>query len=138
MELELKHLAPYLPYKLELLIESEAGSSEPNIEQLKAIDTEINMVNFGWGNAKELSEIKPLLRPLSQLTEEIEHNGEKFVPMEEIDNYHNFSMLRTGDLKTDPLRYPYTIVEALISWHFDVFGLIEAGLAVELTDKTTK
>lgn len=53
MELEIKHIAPYLPYKLKFLMMGDSNSKEPNIDELKAIDTGINMLNFdfgdGWG-----------------------------------------------------------------------------------------
>jgi hypothetical protein len=67
-QLTLEHLAPYLPYGLKIL--------------------------NGWGDIKKLNysylddenngfinHVKPILRPLSDLTEEIEHNGVKFVPI---------------------------------------------------------
>jgi len=131
MNLELKHLAAYLPYGLKFYESEMERTSELvslSMHEITLHDDEFGMLRLDITDRQ----IKPFLRPLSQLTEEIEHNGEWFVPMEEIDNYHNFSMLRTADLKTDPTRYPYTVVEALISWHFDVFGLIDQKLAVEL------
>ena len=75
-----------------------------------------------------------ILRPLSELNEEIEHNGEKIVPIEEIGYHHNFSMLNTDQIISDPKRYPFTVVQALLSWHFDVHGLIEKGLAVSMKE----
>ena len=67
MELQLEHLTPYLPYKLQFLMESEPESKEPNIDELKSIDVRLKMVNFGWGNAKNLTEIKPMLKSISKL-----------------------------------------------------------------------
>ena len=49
--LNVEHLAPYLPYGLTFLMESEPDSKEPNIDELKSIDVGLKMVNFGWGNA---------------------------------------------------------------------------------------
>ena len=73
---------------------------------------------------------KPILRPLSQLTQEIEHNGESFIPMDVL-----YELFRKTDLfyfdKTNLFRNPYEIIEKLIEWHFDVFGLINDGLAIE-------
>ena len=65
-KLELKHLAPYLPYGLN------------GIHGDKRID--FNSANI-WVFTLNA---KPIFRPLSDLTKEIEHNGEKFVPMEVI------------------------------------------------------
>ena len=121
-KLELKHLAGYLPYKLKL------------------IDDKPKVMNAFCGHSKNWCSIeyaikmqrKPILRPLSDLTKEIEVNGEKFVPLDELWKYHNFSAMRWGDIETDPTRYPYTIVEKLLEWHFDIHGLIEKGLAIDI------
>ena len=67
MELKIEHLTPYLPYKLEFLMASESESKDPNIDELKSIDVGLKMVNFGWGNAKALTEIRPLLKSISKL-----------------------------------------------------------------------
>jgi hypothetical protein len=121
--LELKHLSAYLPYGLKIGHKSGAKS--------------IHILHHGNGIGS-ISHIltsdlyKPILRPLSDLTKEIEVNREKFVPIEMLDNYHNFSIIRWNDIETDPTRYPFTIVQKLIEWHFDIFGLIEAGLAIDI------
>jgi len=51
--------------------------------------------NLGWEEDDVfLEEVKPILRPLSDLTKEIEVNGEKFVPIErllDIETKHNWS-----------------------------------------------
>ena len=51
---------------------------------LHCIDNGIGLVNFGWGDAKNIDEVFPIARPLSYLTKPIEHKGEKFVPMVEL------------------------------------------------------
>lgn len=68
---------------------------------------------------------KPILKPLTDITEE------EYVIL---DGCHNFSSMRFSDLEKDPTRYPYTIVQKLIEWHYDVFGLIEKGLAISVHD----
>lgn len=96
--LTIKELAPYLPYGLKLYIWN--GGYEKPIEYPTLIGLHgDSIIQSGYrfrsihcGDeifsrpemSNSLSIIKPLLRPLSYLTEEIEHNGEKFVPMEEI------------------------------------------------------
>jgi len=114
MKLELKHLTPYLIYKLSILQESKINSKEPNICELKSIDTCVNMINFGHGNALELHEFKPILRPLSDLTKE-EKEQLSIYPME------------IKDIKI----IPYPIMLKLFEWHIDVFGLIEQNLAID-------
>lgn len=65
MKLEIKHYAPYLPYKILV------GDGR----------TPFELTKHNFSNVYQyITEI--YLRPLSDLTKEIEHNGEKFVPIE--------------------------------------------------------
>ena len=77
MKLELKHLAPYLPYGLKLI-----GDIDNNPIDKYDISTDgwlCYITNNGGGKGR-ISGYKPILRPLSDLTKEIEINGNKFVP----------------------------------------------------------
>ena len=65
MNLELKHLASYLEHGLKV---------KNHVNNI----TELTVGNLG--HYLEL-QVKPILRPLSDLTKGIEHNGEKFVPL---------------------------------------------------------
>ena len=124
-----------------------------------------------------LSEVKPILRQLSYLTKEIEHNGEKFVPIIELlkiemdlhfkncsdfnigyngmfswvkynfnfeeyalfydnsfisfkgANYNNGSILGYY-----PTLNQYSLIQKLLSWHFDIYRLIETGLAINYNE----
>ena len=89
----------------------------------------------------EISDCKPLLRPLSDLTKEIEHGGEKFVPIEwlldnrDVDAEYDFISALEDDWASaeDKMIFaPFSIAQKLFEWHFDVFGLIEKGLAVNI------
>jgi len=150
MELKIEHLTSYLPYKLEFLMASEHESKEPNIAELKSIDTGLKMVNFGWGNAKNLTEIKPLLRNLSLLSTEIDVNGKKFIPINElnflidefgnanptiviVDGFGGFHFEWYAGTKISIRRsVPFNFYQKLFEWHFDLFGLIKNGLATEV------
>jgi hypothetical protein len=76
----------------------------------------------------ELHNLILIVRPLSQLAETIEHNGERLVPSLRIDDM---------GYRVHPLTYesigvfalPYWVVCELHHFHFDTFGLIESGLA---------
>jgi hypothetical protein len=81
MNLELKHLAPYFANKLHLLDDSNTHCILTTLH-LDCVDVEYSY-NVG-SYEMPFKGIKPILRPLSQLTETIEHNGEKFVPMVEL------------------------------------------------------
>lgn len=129
-KLEIKHVAPYLPYGLKvstihtLIAENGIG----NINHI------VKAVNEGK------SQYKPILRPLSDLTKEIEHNGEKFVPLDVLKYlfpntpnwkiYHLDWIKRKVDLNTTIVEY--CIVQKLFEYNFDVFGLIDKGLAIDI------
>lgn len=114
---------------------------------------------IGFSNYEE---IKPILRPLSDLTKEIEHNGEKFVPMLkllELDGKANrdinackfdgsfiyeegfhYGRSINGKKNTDwaismciyPKGIKHWVANQLLQWHFDINGLIEQGLAIDV------
>jgi len=125
MKLELKHLAPYLPYKVLV------GDGRTPFEL-----TEHNFTNvFPYVT-------KIYLRPLSDLVKEVEHNGERFVP---IDWLNDNKSLKLGicvntqgewnifNGKTSNIRFlEYCVIEKLFEWNFDVFNLIEEGLAIDI------
>ena len=74
-----------------------------------------------------------ILRPLSDLTKEIEHKGERFVPIEKLRDMgfyigedwiiENFSNITNS---------AFEFVLKLIEWHFDIAGLIEKGEAIDV------
>ena len=131
MKLKIEHLAPYAPYKLKLI----NGVVRVDLTAI-SLDSPFVFITTYLGSRekimKHIDEVKPILRPLSDLTKEIEVNGEKFFPIEQLDAYHNFSMMHYSDIVKDPTRYPYTIVQRLLELHFDVFGLIPNNLAIDL------
>ena len=78
----------------------------------------------------ELHNLILLLRPLSQLAETIEHNGDRLCPIDVIKNETGVDASILPDVFIEALpKVSYNIVKMLHSWHFDTFGLIEAGLA---------
>ena len=73
-QLTIKHLAAYLPYGLKAVNEIRNFTVE-----IKGLQTDNDVIhNLGKSPIKF---IKPILRTLSDLTKEIEVNGEKFVPI---------------------------------------------------------
>jgi hypothetical protein len=180
MKLELKHLAPYLPYGLKVKIIDQIRNYKINqIRELK--------IQLFWDFTRtERNIIKPILRPLSDLTKEIQHNGEKFVPILELrcieqgnwdgdefildhtqiidygvrkgDNNcywvewkdglsqtqsfsfkdRDFSRFwitdrnKFGGISYCILNNRYLLFQKLFEWHFDVFGLLENNLAIDI------
>ena len=122
MKLELKHLVGYLPYGLEVMIDLGCSSTIANISK--------NGFDSDFLYALSENKVKIIgLRPLSDLTKEIEVNGEKFVPQNKL-SHLDLKWLITSDnliMKTN-----YEDVLKLLEWHFDIYGLIENNLAIDI------
>ncbi len=115
-KLELKHLAPYLPYGLKYFVDYTDGDTEiVNLDG--AFIDELYLSNgLTCGYQSETS--KPILRPLSDLTknEFVDDLGKWYGDYQELD---------LDDID-------YGIVKNYFKHHFDVFGLIEKGLAIDI------
>jgi hypothetical protein len=138
MKLELKHLAPYLPYGLFGMIDARRGLFEVKLDSINQYTIETSPRIHGHTYC-DLEHFKPILHPLSDLTKDIDVDGERFVPMDVLCN-GDFDVLLltqgvTGRSWIDS--QPYHWIQKLIEWHFDVFGLIEAGLAIDVNELDT-
>ncbi len=135
-KLTLEHLAPYLPYDLKITWKNIEDNNvicimgaEGSIDNPLSI---LDVIEYGY---------KPILRPLSDLTKKIESH---FCPVDylntEFANYlqdedDSFEYIINNFLDQDLniLNYlPYNVVNKLLELHFDVFGLIEKGLAIDI------
>lgn len=173
MSIELKHLAAYLPYEVKVFVEN----SEPQILELhscyynssKQICTTLK---YKKGNDYEfdIDECKLILRPLSDLTKEIEVNGKKIVPIVELAKItlpdYQYEIEKTFSISESKIgirfnvntklvffgydsdfylntilnkklarhtpNFQYLLFQKLFEWHFDIFGLIEAGDAIDI------
>jgi hypothetical protein len=147
--LTLENIAPYLPYGLKVV----SKINNYSYTLLGACKDEILIQDDlnGW---YATNIFKPILRPLSDLTKEIEHNGRTFVPMDTVgDIPNNFCKCdfvtdwcdKGGDFNeyvkefvngvfgNHHLDYlPFGFVQKLIEWHFDVFGLLDQNLAIDI------
>jgi hypothetical protein len=132
MKLELKHLAAYLPYNLRVKHASKLG----NIKK----ESILTISDYPW--LFRQAYFKPILRPLPDLTKEIEINGQKFFPINEYfllfgGGVNAASVINWKNSFVDNILYTpyvslsYGILEKLFEWHFDVFKLIENGLAID-------
>lgn len=134
-KLTIKELAPYLPYRLKCIWNTETYELHGVLanDKCKLMDICDDTI-YGCG----IKFIKPLLFPLSSLTKEIEVNGERFVPIKKLfgEDSDGSMLLWLENIHAMFCRFDYTIsyYNKLLEWHFDVFGLIERGLAI---DKTT-
>jgi hypothetical protein len=117
MKLQLKHLAPYIPYKLNIVVKSR---NQPNWNHT------LTPAYLGC-----MDGVFPVLRPLSDITKKIEVDGEKFVPLSYI--YGNdFEPCAQYFENLNELCIGYREMLLLFEWHFDVFGLIGNNLAIDI------
>lgn len=150
MKLTLEHLAGYLPYGLKGVDYFQGHTLIRDI-------TVNNVMSIVDGDTK----LKPILRPLSDLTKEIEVNGEKFVPMKRLKNggtdlneyrfieWKGYSAIDNEEHETcycpETMSFyqfymgdsrmcsnQYEKMQLLLSWHFDIHGLIDQGLAIDI------
>lgn len=124
-KLELKYLANYLPYNIigispsgnKFYLSTSSNMLGKGIES-RNIDTFLN------------DEFKLILRPLSDLTKEIEVNGERFVPINKFPS--SWQRYTNNEIQVNNIQaLNYRTFQLLLEWHFDVFGLIEKGLAID-------
>jgi hypothetical protein len=137
-ELELKHLCIYLPYRIKCITPIQNNKGNIGAVELTGI---VNG-NARFDISKDymdcfLYEIKPILISLSELNKPME--GQKVTTW--IDylwheiistdndsfNYDDFCTLDITNIDW----YPLKVIEYLFANHFDVFGLIEQGLAID-------
>ena len=140
--LTIKELAPYVEHDIKGLL-----TPQKEIVTLTGIFVDkfgLHEVQINYNGCYALSRFKPLLRPLSSLTDEIEHNGERFVPMVEIKNSEYYSHYELEDFVRNSFSYgslnslSYQLITKLHEWHFDVFGLIDRGIALPIDGKEVK
>ena len=78
-------------------------------------------------------EIKPILRPLEDLTRKIAFNGKNVFPVEIILDYYGYEIITNKERMVEPaMMLPYGVFNLLLEMHFDVFGLIEKDLAISI------
>ena len=115
-QLELKHLAPYLPYGLKIQV-ARTGT----IQKLESLSDGDHLFLF-----------KPILRPLSDLTKEFEYKGKKIQVLNELGFVNSVDVKESLLFVIGKLHIPYSEFTKLCEWHFDIFGLIEKGLAIDI------
>ncbi|WP_153846330.1 hypothetical protein [Sphingobacterium paramultivorum] len=151
-KLSLEHLSPYIPYGLNMYHKESAVK----IQKMTHFDLSVDLLQHHnkWRT-------KPMLRPISDLIKLIEHDGRKFIPMHQLKNggtdlnefrfleWKGYSAIDNEEHETcyDPetmsfnqfyrgdsrmCTKQYEKMQLLFKWHFDVFGLINKGLAIDI------
>ena len=127
MKVELKHLAPYLPYNIDIACPEGVGKmlslnkeiGDLTIKNDNGIDVSADFgENFEWS----FGSVRPILRPLTDI-----YNEEYKKLLISCETEHDvFNFIH------QPLKQSYEDVQVLLQNHFDVFGLIEKGLAIDI------
>jgi|GEM_PF-4811952 len=143
-------IAPYLPYGLNILYTDKEGDKELHVMgihddggKVRGADEPDGYPNFSlavcWrpehrfrsnGYFYIQANYKPILRPLSQIIQKINHNGERFVPYKKL-GWESGDMLISCVKSKTKKDLPYRDAVKLFEWGFDVFSLIPLGLAIE-------
>jgi hypothetical protein len=132
MKLELKHLAAYLPYRLNAM-DSDNGS----VRRVTLLHFTYDMATVGHNHLLYegliLKKHQPILRPLSDLTREdlIEDLGTETSCLDWTTSEREH-WIRFYSREHWINNLPYLIYSHLVKNHFDVFGLIEKGLAIDI------
>ncbi|ASU34385.1 hypothetical protein [Mucilaginibacter xinganensis] len=122
MNLELKHLAPYLPYGLMCkTITGVTGKMIQLSESSVFLDCEIKWNSGALYNWMLECDIKPILRPISDL---YNHPADDEIK-DSCNGFIGVKFFHVNDT-------PYCSLKVLLKHHFDIFGLIEAGLAIDI------
>ena len=155
-QLELKHIAPYLPYNLKC--KYPYGNKEGLVRNVfnLSLDSDDVKISVDFMDGEHVWMFIPLLRPMSDLFENIVHNEEIVCVAKVIKNldysieWWNESRtalhypetgefcITSSDYELDYKSLDYSIIETLFKYHFDVFGLIEKGLAEPIVNEKTK
>ena len=126
--LELKDICGYLPYGLRIM---RPPTNVPVVAELLDIRKDFTILGAG-----HIDTYRAVLRPMSDLAEEITHRGKKFVPVAALNDIGRF-------IEFDATGLLYTVAGCIDSdwpvvfdkfheWMFDYRGLISAGLAIDV------
>lgn len=127
-ELLLKDLCARLPYDVKVLYDNKVF----NIDYISSIYKEIKLDTCDKYTL-DISDVKPYLFPLSSITKEQLFEVQDILGKNEIEIEDGFLHIIDSDRKT----ITYLEILALLEWfyknHFDIYGLIPMGLAIDAT-----
>jgi len=141
-KLNLKHLTIAFANTQKVLYFDDERELNQICRIVELREEEMTISNGEYQYDVEFDDIKIIVRPLSDLTKEIEVNGEMFVPIEKLKErdsdieflgfYQSTFAFIIDEKAVGIMAIPYYIIQQLIEWHFDIFNLIEKGLAVDI------
>jgi hypothetical protein len=145
-KLELKEIVGYLPYGLKMV------SSANYVHELLGIDKlmDLTLLVNGeerWNGENHIDynvyyndkiEFKPILQPLSNFESENIDDIKEYLGIGQwCDHYDYYFHAWFDDAESVNklvLQAPYEVMEFFFLNHYDVFGLIEKGLAIAVTE----
>lgn len=127
-EILIKDLCARLPYGVKVLFENKVFS----IDYISAIYEEIKL-DIPDNYTLDISNVKPYLFPLSSMTREQLFDVQEIIGKNEIEIEDGFLHIINSDRNT----VSYLEILAVFEWfyknHFDIYGLIPMGLAIDAT-----
>jgi hypothetical protein len=133
----LEEIAGYLPYRLKIAVTTDRGVIYKEVTGLEndrypekceipfLVRTGLDVRNYVFYHKN----YKPILHPLSDLTCEIDLEGERFIPTTKLCS-HGFHNEFWNNPQSKYLQYQD--IQKLLQWHFDIHGLIERGDAIDI------
>jgi len=144
MKLELKHLAPYLPYGLTWFCLDQDSREFEQLPTVKVVDLANEVLEVG-GMEVDISElpypngltIKPILLPLSDIFKTIKCQDLTYLDDLSQSGASHFDDQLIRDIEITPSAeeirlLSYDCLQVLFKNHFDLFGLIDKGLAIDI------
>lgn len=142
-KITLEEIVGYLPYGLKVTYKN--GETKDIISKMIGIEDENNILTEKHVVSMNFA-FKPILHPLSDLTKEIEVNGEKFVPLRYLHtnvfmcDYPEFELTTDLEILINSPESQFNITlgdinsmfQKLYSWHFDIHNLINRNLAIDI------
>lgn len=133
--LKFEEIAPYLPYKVQIQhIKSKEIVIADGIMKQYEDRTFMYYWEKNYGTINASSNYNLILRPLSDLKNEVVHEGktynfwsEMFIPKFEREQLETWITDNKAYLGSS---ISYLVILEMIKHHFDVFNLIENGLAI--------
>jgi len=152
MKSELKHLSGYLPYELKfktplgILVLNLISTKKPELWFKFGFNSKDKSEEFNYQTVKPInyigkgynpSEVKPIFHPISDLLKHCDDLG--LVPIDFINKEYNWDYVKNNMrdiIKNNDYSLmeflPKIVTNKLQEWHFDIYGLIPAGLAIDI------
>lgn len=133
-------LAISVPFGLMGTVKGKENVSGSLIYTLHACFHKTSVCEVVGSSTFYTDKFKPILHPLTDLTKEIEHNGEKFIPVLKLLEANSFDINENPLELIEKYKGIYFDIDLLflsdalllIEYHFDICSLTEQGEAIDV------